>query len=125
MKKIKILLVEDDLFLRDVYLEILESVESFEVDFAGDGQTAYEKLSKGGWDLVMMDVVLPGYSGIDVMKKFTTEEVKKLSKHIVFMTNSDDHQELKEVIDMVEDFWMKSSFTPDQLLNKIKSVVSQ
>ena len=65
--KRRILLVEDEeslvLALRDRLLS-----EGYEVDVATDGDTAYEKASRGGHDLVLLDVALPGRSGFDVCR---------------------------------------------------------
>jgi CheY-like chemotaxis protein len=115
----KILLAEDDLFLRDIYIETLD-IEGFEVTAAADGQQAFEALIIGGWDLVLLDVIMPKLSGVQVLKQVRDKSPKKLAKHIVFMTNSDINDDLNEVIDMTDGFLMKSAFTPDQLVTQVK-----
>jgi len=115
----KILLAEDDLFLRDIYQEVLVA-EGFDVTQAIDGQQTLEKLKSGGWDLVLLDVIMPKMTGIDVLKNFTKAQAKSLAKHIVFMSNSDETKELKDVLDMTDGFILKSSYAPDQLVGKIK-----
>jgi CheY-like chemotaxis protein len=115
----KILLAEDDLFLRDIYKEVL-SDEGFNVTQAIDGQQALKLLKDGSWDLVLLDVVMPKMTGIEVLKHFTKSQVKSLTKHIVFMSNSDEEKELKDVLDMTDGFILKSSYAPDQLVTKIK-----
>ena len=120
----KILLAEDDLFLRDIYVETLHDA-GFDITAAADGQEALDHLKKGGWDLVLLDVVMPKLSGIDVLKKLKDKKPHTLAHHIVFMTNSDEKSELKEVEDMIDGFLLKSAFTPDLLVAKIKEYLAK
>lgn len=53
----KILLVEDDQFIKDIYIEMLTPF--FEVDDAEDGKTAYGKITKNSYDLILLDMYLP------------------------------------------------------------------
>jgi two-component system alkaline phosphatase synthesis response regulator PhoP len=73
--KRRILLVEDEeslvLALRDRLLS-----EGYEVDVATDGDTAYEKASRGAYDLVMLDVALPRRSGFDVCRDLRAHGVQ-------------------------------------------------
>ena len=119
----KILLAEDDLFLRDIYNEILQG-EGFTVTTVIDGAQTLEELNKGGWDLVLLDVFMPKMSGIDVLKKIKSAGPQKYAKHIVFMTNTDDTKQFAEVKDMVDGYLLKSSFNPDQLVDKIKGFLT-
>lgn len=120
----KILLAEDDLFLRDIYTETLQE-EGFKVSVAIDGGEALQKLKEGGWDLVLLDVVMPQLSGIDVLKQIKGASPQAYAKHIVFMTNSDERKDVEEVMDMIDGFILKSSFTPDQLIEEIKGYLSK
>lgn len=115
----KILLAEDDLFLRDIYTEVLIG-ESFDVVQAIDGEQASEKLKMGGWDLVLLDVFMPKMTGIEVLNHFEKTQLPTLARHIVFMTNNDEGRELQEAIEKTDGYILKSSFTPDQLVEKIK-----
>lgn len=118
----KILLAEDDLFLRDIYLEILKN-ENYEVTIAKDGNEALEKFKLGGWNLVLLDVIMPQMSGIDVLKNI--EAPNSLTQHILFMTNIDEAKSLSQVIDITDGYILKSSVSPDQFLEKIKEVLKQ
>ena len=55
--KTNILIIEDDQFLREFYQELLQS-EGFLIDLAPDGDIASQKLAEGGYDLVMLDIML-------------------------------------------------------------------
>lgn len=54
----KILIVEDDQFLRDFYQELLQT-EGYQVDTAADGEIASSKIYEGGYSLVLLDIMLP------------------------------------------------------------------
>ncbi len=119
--KAKVLLVEDDMFLRDIYSETLIGA-GFDVSTAADGKEALEKIKLGGWDMVLLDVILPFMTGIQIMDEVKTF-LKKPSKHILFLTNSDDTAELEHVLGFTDGYLLKSSFTPAQLIEKINTYV--
>jgi CheY-like chemotaxis protein len=118
-KKAKILLVEDDMFLRDIYSETL-SGGGFDVATAADGNEALNKIKQGGWDVILLDVVLPGLSGIQIMDQVKTF-LEKPAKHILFLTNSDDTKELEAVLGFTDGYLLKSAYTPAELIEKVKT----
>jgi CheY-like chemotaxis protein len=113
----KVLLAEDDLFLRDIYTEALRG-EKYSLSVAADGEEALGKIAEGGWDLVLLDIVMPKMTGIEVLKKLKNPHL--LARHIVFTTNSEESNELDEVKGLFDDYILKSSLTPGQLLEKVK-----
>jgi len=84
MKK-KILIIEDDQFLRDFYMELL-SAEGYQIDVAGDGDTAFAKIKQGGWDLIMLDIMLPKKDGIQILKDLKDQNINP-SGPILVLTN--------------------------------------
>lgn len=119
MDQTKILVVEDDLFLRELYSETLSS-EGYTVDTAADGQEGLEKIKKGGWDLVLLDIIMPKQSGLEVMEKIKAEPPKIRNKSIVFLTNLDKDEEIKEALRLGDGYIIKSQITPGDLVNEIK-----
>lgn len=117
--KAKILLVEDDMFLRDVYHETLVG-GGFDVTTAADGKEALEKIKLGGWDLVLLDVLLPGLTGIQIMDQVKTF-LQKPAKHILFLTNSDETADIDHVLGFTDGYLLKSAFTPAELIEKVKT----
>ena len=63
----RILLVDDDPGLRMTLSDRLRS-ESYEVDTAADGNTGYSKAAEADFDVVILDLMLPGKSGLDVCR---------------------------------------------------------
>jgi len=115
----KILLAEDDLFLRDVYTETIRG-EGYDISVATDGEEALQKITSGGWDLVLLDNIMPKMTGIEILEKIKNNKPHTLAKHIVFMTNSEESKSLDEVSGVFDDYILKSSITPGQLLEKVK-----
>ena len=118
----KILLVEDDELLQKLYSDLLSS-EHFFVETASDGKTAYEKIKQGGWDLVLLDIVLPDLSGVEIVKKLMTDNTAKPNKKVVFLTNLDTGSEINEIKKLGFDYITKSNLNPDQFIEKIKSCI--
>lgn len=67
MEQANILIVDDELFFRELYKEQL-SEEDYQVDVCKDGDTAVARMEQGGVDLVLTDVVMPGRDGLSVLK---------------------------------------------------------
>lgn len=121
----KILIVEDDEFLREVYLDAL-GTEGFTLDSAKDGNEALTKIKQGGWDLILLDIILPNISGIDIIKKLKAENPSvKYSKYLVFLTNLDKGQEINEALMLGDGYLIKSQITPGDLINEVKLYLSK
>lgn len=121
MKK-RILLVEDEASLRELYQEILEE-EGFSVEQASDGEQALRLMKKGGYDLILLDIVLPKLSGLEVLTALKTQKTKKPSGPVVVLTNLG-----KEAVDNekdlgIKDYLIKSDLTPDQFVEKVKQYI--
>lgn len=118
----KILVVEDDTFLREIYTEILTK-NGYIVEAAEDGQKGYDKIIKGDWDLVLLDIIMPIMSGVDVMKKLQSEpnfDSSKYYKKLVFLTNLDNDAEIKEALKFSDGYLIKSQLTPGDVLSEVK-----
>src|SRR5438477_13152922 len=93
--KKRILIVEDDEFLRQIYTDTL-TAEGYELGTAKDGQEALDALIQGGWDLVLLDVILPRLTGVDLLKKLRTTTVQKPNGKIIVASNLDEGEEFRE-----------------------------
>ena len=121
----KILIAEDDQLLREMYSDVLKA-EGYTVEVAIDGEEAFSKISQGGWDLVLLDIIMPKLSGLDVMRKVTqTQQATPLSKSIVFLTNLDKGEEIKQALLLGNGYLIKSQITPGDLVNEVKLYLSQ
>lgn len=120
-KNKNILLVEDDLFLRDIYMETL-TTEGYTVTSAGDGEEALTKLTGGQWYLVLLDLVLPKFDGIQVLKKAKEAGSISNGRKIVILTNNtiNDPTKIQEILELSNEYLLKSDMNPQQFLDKVK-----
>ena len=117
--KYKILVVEDDQFIRDLYKELLEE-KGYSIDLAVNGEEGYRKLCKGGYDLVLLDIIMPKMDATQVLKKLKKNPPKKKNKRIIFMTNLGQENIVKNGKDYgVDGYLIKSDLTPEQFLKKV------
>lgn len=121
MKQKKILLVEDDEFLRTLYTELLKDEYALEV--AKDGEEAYEKIRIPDLDLILLDIILPKMSGIEVVEKLKAEHPEVLKKKIVFLTNLDKNEMVQKVTKLGYSYLIKSDLNPQEFQNKVKQLL--
>ena len=123
MNPAKILVVEDEQYLRDLYTDILTE-EGYAVDSAEDGTQGLEKIKLGGWDLVLLDIILPGIDGIEIMKQVKRYPPAKPIKKVVFLTNLDKDKEMEQAHALADGYIIKSQITPDVLIGKIHTYLN-
>lgn len=68
----KVLVIEDDQYIRELYIDILQD-EGYDVDHAVDGEEGYTKMHAGGYDIVLLDIMLPKMDGIKILEKLKNE----------------------------------------------------
>lgn len=119
----KVLLVDDDQFIRELYEEVLKNA-GYEVETASDGKMGYEKLAEGGYDLVLLDVMLPFMDGVGILSELEEHKPKKKNGPIVLLTNLAYDPAVKEALDKGAKMVLnKAEMNPDEFLKKIKEVV--
>jgi CheY-like chemotaxis protein len=121
----KILIAEDDEFLRQLYSDVLTE-EGYTITTATDGEEALRKMQEGGWDLVLLDIIMPKLSGLDVMKQAkNSPQPTNPNKCIVFLTNLDKGEEIKEALLLGNGYLIKSQITPGDLVKEVQLYLSQ
>lgn len=115
----RILVVEDDLFLRELYTDIL-SGEGYSVDAVADGEAALEKMKVGGYSLVLLDIIMPKMDGLSVMRQLQNDKPQAPNKCVIFLTNLDKDEEIKTALQLGNGYLIKSQITPGSLVKEIK-----
>ncbi|MCD6333998.1 MAG: response regulator [Candidatus Latescibacteria bacterium] len=64
----KILVVDDEEAIRDVFSEVLMRAGEYEVECAWDGYEAVQKAARGNFELILMDIAMPGMDGLNTIK---------------------------------------------------------
>lgn len=118
--KFKILIVEDDQFIREFYEELLTD-EGYSVDSAVDGEIALTKIKQGGWDIIMLDIMLPKIDGLQVLKELKNNPVTT-NGPIIILTNLGNNTTINEAFDLgAAGYLIKSAMNPDEVLKEIKN----
>lgn len=119
----KILLVEDDTFIRDIYQSELTR-NGFEVTAFASGEEALQILEQKQFDLLLLDIMLPGINGIDVLKKIKANP-KTQYLQVVILTNLGQETVVKEGLDTgAVGYLIKASYNPDQIVQEVKKILS-
>lgn len=121
--KQKILIIEDDMYIRDVYEEVLTKA-GYEITTAVDGQEGVVKAQTGNWDLILLDVMMPKLDGLGVLRELKDKPPQKANGHIVLLTNLAHHTIIQEAQRLgAFTYFVKSDLNPDELVEKIKQVL--
>lgn len=116
----KVLIIEDDEFLRELYFDLVNN-QGYTVDSASDGLIGLEKAQKGGYDLILLDIMLPRLDGIGVLKKLHQNPPKVPNGAIVLLTNLGQESIMKEAMNLgAAAYLIKSELNPDQVVQKVK-----
>jgi len=120
----KILLVEDDPFLSEMYTTKL-TADGFEVELASDGKEALKKISATKPDLVLLDIVLPKMDGFEVLE--TMKKDPAMSQIIVIaLTNLGQKEEVEKGLALgADDYIIKAHYTPSEVVNKVKQILTK
>lgn len=114
----KLLVVDDDEYIRELYEEILKDA-GFAVETAVDGESGLEKIKKGSYELVLLDVMMPKRDGIEVLRELHAE---KSTTRVILLTNLAHDPVMKEGLSLgALAYLIKADMTPDQLLAKVRS----
>ncbi len=111
----KILIVEDEKKIAR-FLELELQHEGYEVDTAGDGRTGLEKALSWQPDLLILDLMLPELSGIEVCRRLRHES----DVPIIMLTAKDDVSDKVMGLDMGADDYMTKPFAIEELLARIR-----
>ena len=120
----RILIIDDDASVRTLFHDSLVE-EGYEVEVAADGEDGLSHLKQGGYDLVLLDVMLPKMDGIGVLTELQASPAKQKNGKIVLFTSLHDDPAVKEGEKLgANGSVVKSDFTPDILLEKIKTFLT-
>lgn len=119
----KILLVEDEDFIRDLYVRQLTKA-GFNVQAAPDGTSGLNTLLSTTFDLVLLDIMLPGMNGLQILREYKAKN--PISKTIVILlTNLGQEAVIKEGFELgAQAYIIKASYTPDQVVSEVKNALA-
>lgn len=118
----KILIVEDEKFIRDLYVLVFTR-DGYDVDAAIDGEEAVNKIRSGvHYDLILLDIMLPKMNGMDVLKiiRDKNSDTEKIPVFLISNLGQDDI--MKEAFSLGADgYLLKAQLTPTDVVSAIDS----
>lgn len=117
---IKVLIVDDQVILRDSLKFMIEQDEEIEVTgTAGNGREALLACDKSMPHVVLMDIMMPGFDGVEGTKLI---KEKYSSVKIVILTTFNDDENVAKALDNGADGYLLKDIKPDEIILAIKSV---
>jgi two-component system chemotaxis response regulator CheY len=123
-KNKKVLIVDDDKFLLDMY-SVKFREDGFEVETGNGGEDGLQKLRAGlEVDVIMLDIVMPEVDGFDFLEAVKKENLGGTPK-LVVLSNQGQEEEIQRAMDLgADDYIVKASAIPSEVLAKIKEDIS-
>lgn len=120
----KVLLVEDDVALRDIYSARFMA-EDFDVVTASDGEMALTQAVKEKPDLIILDVMMPKISGFDVLDILRATPETKTTK-VIMMTALSQNADIEKGKSLgADEYLVKSQVTLTDVIEKAKEVLAR
>jgi len=118
----KVLIVEDDKFLRELISQKLLK-EGYDIAETVDGEKGLETVKKEKPDLVLLDLILPGINGFDVLTKIK-EDPSLAQIPVIILSNLGQKDDIERGLKLgAVDYLIKAHFTPGEIIAKVKSVI--
>lgn len=118
----QVLIVEDELPFQEIYRDILES-EGYEVKVAENGEVAIEFLEYNTPDLVLLDIILPKQSGLDVLRHLR-EATNTKNTPVVVYSVIDDREQIDRALKLgANDFTIKGQTSAYEVLEKVNELM--
>ncbi|GAA6493285.1 MAG TPA: response regulator transcription factor [Candidatus Bariatricus faecipullorum] len=112
----KILIVEDEEAIADLEKDYLE-LSGFEVEVANDGETGLARALEGDYNLLILDLMLPGVDGFEICRKVRDE---KNTPIIMVSAKKDDIDKIRG-LGLGADDYMTKPFSPSELVARVKA----
>jgi DNA-binding response OmpR family regulator len=120
----KILIIEDDKFLRELISQKILK-EGYEIAEAVDGESGLNSAKSEKPDLILLDLILPRIDGFEVLARIKSDpEISQIP--VIILSNLGQKDDIEKGLKMgAIDFLIKAHFTPAEIIEKIKSVMKE
>lgn len=118
----KILIIEDEAFIADIYArELLKA--GFEVKIAKDGLTGMQFLQSETFDLLLLDIMLPGMHGLELLRQWRLK-FSNSTMPVLLLTNLGQDEVIKEAFALgAQGYLIKASYTPQQVVTEVENTL--
>jgi two-component system response regulator RegX3 len=118
-RKIRILVIEDEPAIREGLIDVLV-FHQYEVDSAADGPDGLQKALSGRFDLVLLDIMLPGIDGYEICDRIRTADP---DQPIIMLTAKTADEEIVQGLKLGADDYVSKPFSIQQLVLRIEAVL--
>lgn len=118
-QKIRILIIEDEIAIRTGLIDVF-IYHGYEVDFSGDGNEGLEKALRGNFDLILLDVMLPGLNGFEICNKIREQD---RDQAIIMLTAKSNDEDIIEGLSLGADDYVAKPFSVAQLVLRVQAVL--
>lgn len=117
---LKILLVDDDKFLLDMYLLKFKK-SGLNIDTASTGTMALDKIKSGTeYDIILMDIIMPGMDGLELLGQIREQKLVP-NASIIMLTNQADDEEKAKALG-VNGYIIKATTIPSEVVDKVLGI---
>lgn len=117
----KILIAEDDFFIRDIYSKVFSS-SGYQVVVAIDGDDAIQKINGDAYDLIILDIMMPKKTGLDVLRELRSMTSASKDTSVFILSNLGQQNVIEEAFKIgMDGYIIKSQMTPQQIVEEINT----
>ena len=119
----RVLLIEDEQFIREIYKRQLEKA-GIATDDLASGKDVINTLKQRKYDLVLLDIMLPDTNGLEILRHMKQDdELKNIPA--IFLTNLGQEELVKEGMTLgAIGYLIKASYDPNQIVDEVKNVLA-
>ena len=120
----KILLVDDDAFLRDMYATKFSELK-FTIDVAETAESALAKLREQSYDVLLVDMIMPGMTGVELLRHVQEEKIGGNPKCIMLSNQSEASDKEAALSAGAIGYIVKAELIPSEVVDTVLKLVSQ
>ena len=118
----KILIIEDETFIADIYARELTKA-GFEVQIESTGPAGLQALEKNTFDLLLLDIMLPGMHGLELLREWRIKHPNS-PMPVLLLTNLGQDEVIKEAFTLgAQGYLIKASYTPQQVVTEVQNTL--
>jgi len=119
-----ILLIDDDEFIRDIYsTKFTES--GIEITVAENGKGGLEAIAKNSFDVVLVDMIMPGMDGVEFLEKFF-DQYGQTNTSVIVLSNQGQPEDIDDAEQFdIDGYIIKANNVPSEILEEITRIYNQ
>jgi|SRR3989344_3565602 len=123
--KKRILIIEDEQLIGELFRDYLSPEKTWNVELVGTGEEGLKKMRATKPDILLLDIILPGISGYEVLQQMKAErELAEIP--VLILSNLGQKEEIAKGLSLgAEDFLVKANIEIDEIQNKIKKILGK